>query len=194
MIHVGHTFRTVDLLIAEAVPHDDHVDYRLLAGNDAGQVSMWTTRGFLLGLAADVGDLLAMVPQDRSARPTTDDDSVIAIGSLRPAERAVAMELDVDVDEAHVLFLPDEGVFVLEIWDRDQPPEAPPALSFYPSRIALVHLRGSILAACASRAGECCACGQAFGPVPLPTSGWSNGHQGGRGARPVRHDRGGRPR
>jgi hypothetical protein len=184
MIHVGHSFRSIDLLVAEAVSHEDHIDYRLLAGNSAGHVSMWTNRGVLLGLAADIGDLLSMLPERAhgpAAMPTPSSDD-----QARMAPAVLMMELD--ADEIQVLFLPEEGLFRLEAWDHDQPAEAPSAISLAPTRIDLSQLRGSILAACASRGGECCACGQTLGPVAMPhlpddTPGPGRGSRGGR------HDR-----
>jgi hypothetical protein len=188
MIHVGHSFRTVDLLVAEAVAHEDHVDYRLLAGNSAGQVSMWANRGLLLGLAADIGDLLSMVPErghgpSAMHRATADE-------AARAAPALLTMEMD--ADEIQVQFLPEEGQFLLEAWDRDQPAEAPSAISLSPTRTDLAQLRGSILAACASRAGECCTCGQTLGPVAMPQVAGGPPGPGHGGPRGNRHDRRGR--
>ncbi len=187
MIHVGHSFRTIDLLIAEAIAHEDHVDYRLLASNSAGNVSMWTNRGLLLGLAADIGDLLSMVPE-RGFGPTAMSRTP-AEEPAPPSPAQVTMELD--ADEIQVMFLPEEGLFRLEAWDRDQPPEAPSAISLTPARTDLSQLRGSILAACASHAGECCACGQTLGPVVVPPTSGDFPGPGRGGPRGGRHERGG---
>ncbi len=182
MIHVGHSFRSVDLLIAEAVAHDDHVDYRLLAANSAGHVSMWVSRGILLGLAADISDLLVMLPersQGPSALPTPTADE-----NVRPSPALLTMELD--ADDIEINFIAEEGRFLLEAWDRDQAADAPSAISLSPSRMDLAQLRGSILAACASRVGECCTCGQTLGPVAvphLPGDAAGPGRSGPRGSR-----------
>src|SRR5579859_5295787 len=110
MIHVGHSFRTVDLLVAEAVAHEDHVDYRLLAGNSAGQVSMWTNRGLLLGLAADIGDLLSIVPE-RGHGP-----AALPRASAEEGVRATPalLTMEMDADEIQVMFLPEDGQFLME--------------------------------------------------------------------------------